>query len=86
MKAKNLLQEILLGFYSGPPGFNFYTVELNADGSPKRYKYGIQLIKCNRGTNDVESIHWYYHIAFQYGIGFELGDCLLAERHHRHNA
>jgi len=84
-KAKNLLKEILLGYYSDPPGFNFYTIELDSDGSPKTDKYGIHLIKCSRGTNDVENIHRYYHVAFQFGVGFEMGDCLLAERRHRHN-
>ena len=47
-KVKNLLHEILLGYYSDPLGFNFYTIELDADGSPKMDMYGIQLIKCSQ--------------------------------------
>ena len=59
--------------------------ELDGDGNPKTDKYGCVLIKCNQGTNDVENFHRYYHIAFQYGVGFEMGDYLLAQRWHCHN-
>jgi hypothetical protein len=84
-KANNLLKEILLGFYSDPPGFDFYTLQLGEDGLPKTDKYGLQLLHCSRGTNDVENIHKHYATMFRYVTGIELGDCLLAERRHRHN-
>jgi predicted transport protein len=84
-KANNLLKEILLGFYSFPPGFDFYMLQLGEDGLPKTDKYGLQLLHCSRGTNDVENIHKHYATMFQYTTGIELGDCLLAERRHRHN-
>lgn len=84
-KAKNVLKEILQGFYSDPPGFNFYTLGLDGDGNAKLDKYGLPLIKCNRGTCDVENIHRYYHRAFKDSAGYELGDCLLAEQRHQHN-
>jgi hypothetical protein len=60
LKANNLLHEILLGLFLDPLGYNFYTLELDADGNPKTDKYGIRLIRCKRGTNAVESIHKYY--------------------------
>jgi hypothetical protein len=84
-KANNILKEILLGYYSDPPGVSFYRYQLNADGTPKVDKYGIKLIHCCCGTNDVENIHKHYHTIFRYTAGIELGDCLLAERRHRHN-
>jgi hypothetical protein len=84
-KAKNILKDILLGYYSDPPGSNFYQYQLNADGMPKVDKYGIKLIRCCCGTNDVENIHKHYHTIFRYTAGIELGDFLLAERRHRHN-
>jgi hypothetical protein len=85
IKANNLLKEILLGYYSDPPGFNFYRLRLGTDGKPTVDKYGLQLLHCNRGTNDVENGHKHYHTTFRYTAGIELGDCLLAERRHRHN-
>ena len=85
IKANNLLREILLGFYSDPPAFNFYRLRLGTDGGPVVDKYGLQLLHCNRGTNDVENGHKHYHTTFRYTAGIELGDGLLAERRHRHN-
>jgi hypothetical protein len=84
-KAKSLLKEILLGYYSDPPGASFYRYQLSVDGMPKVDRHGINLIHCCRGTNDVENIHKHYHTIFRYTAGIELGDCLLAERRHRHN-
>lgn len=82
VKANNVLKEILLGFYSNPPGFNFYQLQLAADSKPLVDKYGFQLLHCNQGTNDVENGHKHYHTTFQYTAGIELGDGLLAERWH----
>ena len=56
-KANNVLKEILLGFYSDPPGISFYTNRLDKRGEPMVDQYGIALLDCNRGTNDVEAIH-----------------------------
>jgi hypothetical protein len=74
---KNLLTEILLGFYSDPPGIDFYMLHRGEDGLPKTNKYGLQLLHCSRGTNDVENIHKHYATMFRYATGIELGDCLL---------
>ena len=59
VKAKGVLKEILLGFYSDPPGISMYTKKLNKDGSVKKYKYKMELIECMRGTNRTEA---YVHI------------------------
>ena len=55
-KANNILKEILLGYYSDPPGFSFYSTRLNKKGEPMLNAYGFELLYCNRGTNGVESI------------------------------
>ena len=84
-KARQVLREIIAGYYSDPPGIQFYSYEINDDGSVRRDKWGIELLHCSRGTNLVENIHRSYNRTFRYKCGFELGDCLLAERRHRHN-
>ena len=38
-KADNVLDEILLGLYSDPPGVQFYTIFLNENGTQMTYKY-----------------------------------------------
>ena len=85
-KANNILKEILKGYWSDPPGFSFYTTRLGVDGQPKTNKYGLQLLDCNRGTNDVENDHKQYVTTFgTWHTGIQMSDCLLAERRHRHN-
>lgn len=85
-KAKNILKEILDGFYSDPPGYSFYTNRLDRKGEPMVDKFGIELLSCNRGTNDVEAIH--KQLVALYGTwctGVEMSDALLSERRHRYN-
>jgi hypothetical protein len=85
-KANNILREILKGYWSDPPGFSFYTARLGVDGQPKTNQYGLQLLDCNRGTNDVENDHKQYVTTFgTWHTGIQMSDCLLAERRHRHN-
>jgi hypothetical protein len=55
-KAKNILKEIQQGYYSNPPGFDyFYTVQLDDKGTPKTDKHEIQLIAFGRGAIDVNN-------------------------------
>ena len=85
-KANNVLKEILLGYYSDPPGFTFYTNRLDQKGEPMIDRYGIALLDCNRGTNSVEAIH--KQLVALYGTwntGVEMSDALLSERRHRYN-
>jgi hypothetical protein len=84
-KANNILKEILLGFYSDPPGFDFYHFDIDNEGNPKTDKRGLSLLRCSRGTNDVENAHKHYATMFRHITGIELGDSILAERRHRHN-
>lgn len=85
-KANNLLKEILAGYYSDPPGIAFYSIKHDKRGEPMMNAYGFELLYCNRGTNDVESIHKTMLSIFgTWHIGIEMSDCLLRERRHRHN-
>jgi hypothetical protein len=54
-RANSVLREILRGEASDRPGFEFYSRWPDAKGEPKTDKNAIQLLDCNRGTNDVEN-------------------------------
>ena len=85
-KANNVLRDILDGFYSDPPGLNFYTKKLGKNGDFIENKYGMEVIECFRGTNRTESYHKNLSVTFgSWSVGVEMSDCLLAERRHRHN-
>ena len=85
-RAQGVLKDILAGFVSDPPGFAFYTQQLNSKGELAVDALGISLIECNRGTNRCENVH--KQLVTTYGTwctGIEMGDCLLRERRHRYN-
>jgi hypothetical protein len=85
-KANSVLKEILAGFASDPPGFPMYTKKLRKNGEPWIDDYGIWLLECCRGTNDVEN--WHKQLRDTFGtwqIGVEMTFYMLAERRHRHN-
>jgi hypothetical protein len=85
-KANNVLKDILAGYYSDPPGLNFYTKKLGKNGEVVTNKYGMEVIECFRGTNRTESFHKNLTVTFgKWNVGIEMSDCLLAERRHRHN-
>jgi hypothetical protein len=70
----------LKGYWSDPPGFSFYTARLGVDGQPKTNQYGLQLLDCNRGTNDVENDHKQYVTTFgTWHTGIQMSDCLSAK-------
>ena len=84
--AKNLLNEILSGYYSDPPGVQWYTKRLKKDGSVAVNKYGMTLYDCSRGTNRVESFH--KDLVTEWGswpMGIEMSSKLLSEKRHRYN-
>lgn len=56
-KANNVLQEILKGHASDPPGMSFYTQRVNRLGQPLYDKLGFALLNCCRGTNATECVH-----------------------------
>ena len=85
-KADNVLNEILLGLYSDPPGFNFYTIRFQENGKQMRNKYDMVMYECSRGTNRVESVHKnLIAIVAGWKTGVEMSVALLGERRHRHN-
>ena len=85
-KANNLLQEILAGNASDPPGCLFYQQQLNAKGEPAFDELGFPLLDCNRGTNDTECVHKQILTTFgTWCTGMEMSDALMAERRHRYN-
>jgi hypothetical protein len=86
VKAKGVLREILLGYYSDPPGVSMYNKKLRKDGSVHKNKYGMDMVECIRGTNRTEAFHKNLIVTFRsWHTGIEMSDCLLAERRHRHN-
>jgi hypothetical protein len=85
-RAKNLLLEILAGFYADPPGMEFYFQAVNAKGEPAFDEHGIPLLVCNRGTSDVECFHRSIMETFsKWCTCVHMADCLLTEHRHRYN-
>lgn len=85
-KANNVLKEILLGFYSDPPGIELYNKKLRVDGTVMTNKYGLEMLECSRGTNRTEAYHKNITTTFDsWPTGLTMSDCLLRERRHRHN-
>lgn len=86
-KANRVLEDILLGLYSDPPGVAMYTKKLRPEGRGVQLnQYGMEMIYCLRGTNRTEGVHGNLHVVF-YGwhTGSEMSQCLLGEFCHRHN-
>lgn len=46
-KARLVIENIKLGYYSDPPGHHFYTLQ-------RTDKLGLNIYRCSRGTNNVE--------------------------------
>ncbi|GFH49181.1 hypothetical protein CTEN210_05657, partial [Chaetoceros tenuissimus] len=44
-KAKNILDEVLAGLISDPPGVSFYMKRLNDDGTEMKNKYGLNMLE-----------------------------------------
>ena len=85
-KADNVLNKIRRGFYSDPPGIQWYTRRQNEDGSTTTNKYGMETYDCARGTNALESYHKDLTTTFaSWGEGIETSACLLRMRRHRSN-
>lgn len=82
--ANIVLKEIESGYHSDPPGFNLYCFALDRCSKVKTDQYGIELVLLSQ-TDLVANIHKSYSTTFHFACGFEMGDCMLAKRHHRHN-
>ena len=85
-KANRVLKDILLGYYSDPPGIEMYNKKLNHDGSVKKNKYGMEMIECMRGTNRTEAYHKNLVMTFGgHHTGLEMSAVHMGERRHMHN-
>jgi hypothetical protein len=86
-KANGILQEILLGYYSDPPGLDMYQYEIDPYGAIKLdTRLNTPLLKCRRDTNMVENSHKHLLNTFgEFNIGIRFFDCVLAEHRHRSN-
>jgi hypothetical protein len=78
-KANNVLQEVLAGHCSDPPGFDFYHQKLDAHGAPATNSLGLALLECWRGTSLTECAHKQIEHTFgSWHTGVEMSDALLA--------
>ena len=81
-----MLAEILKSNASDLSGVSFYTKQLDNDGNMLKNKYGMELLTCNRGTNNTENYH--KQIVTMYNTWITRGpmsDCLLYNHHHHFN-
>ena len=85
-KVDAFLAEIKLGHYSDMPGVVYYKYKLDKKGRAMRDEDGLALLKCNRGTNDVEATHRVINkMLGTSSCGEEFADGWAAERRHRCN-
>jgi len=81
-----VLDEILAGNCSDPPGFEFYHQKLDRHGAPASNELGLPLLDCCRGTNLTECVHKQIMATFgSWVTGVEMGDALLAWFRHCYN-
>ena len=52
-----MLQGILQGYYSDPPGWNWYVPKKDKNDNDIKDEDGLMIYWCLSGTNDVESMH-----------------------------
>ncbi|KAL7507187.1 hypothetical protein ACHAXN_004385 [Cyclotella atomus] len=57
-KANNVLKDILAGYYSDPPGLNFYTKRLGSNGEAMTNKHGLEVIECFRVSQEPYQLIW----------------------------
>ena len=82
-KANNILQEVLAGHYSDPPGIDFYHQKLDAHGAPATNNLGLALLESWRGTSITECVHKQVEHTFgSWHTGAEMGFALLAVFRH----
>lgn len=74
-----------MGYYSDIPDVNYYCLKLQ-DGKPILNKIGMPLIKCFRGTSNMEAMHRQLKATFRnWKIGPILLQCLHSKFAHRYN-
>mmetsp|Transcript_21287 Transcript_21287/g.32153 ORF Transcript_21287/g.32153 Transcript_21287/m.32153 type:complete len:343 (+) Transcript_21287:103-1131(+) len=86
-KARNLLKEIIEGYYSDIPGETYYRFLIDEKGRPVMKSWGFQKIECCRGTNRTEAVHRQYCATFRnWQQEVIMSYCLLFEFTHRFNS
>ena len=84
VKAKGVLNEVMEGYYSDPPGEEMYKYELTKSGEVKRDSMGILLQKCKLDTNLVVNYHKNLSTMFgSHPMGLAFADDILAESSQR---
>ena len=82
-KVKNVLAEMLKGNALDPSGVFFYMQQLDNNGNVLKNKYGMELLTCNRGTNDTENYHKQIVIMHNaWTTRIHMSDCLLDNHDH----
>ena len=85
-KAKRVLEEILAGHVSDPPGESFYSQKLDCYGEAVSNKHGLPVYSCERGTNSTENYHKQLLTSIgTWSAGTEIADTLRNEHRHRYN-
>ena len=76
----------MLGYYTGPPDENFYTICLRGNGTEMTNTYGMLVYDSSRGTNQVETVHkGPIAIGRGWNTGVNMQIALLGKRRHCHN-
>lgn len=86
-KFKNVLDEIIAGHASDPPGLSFYSPTYDKFGKMKTCSVsGVPILHCSRGSNLTENVHnQLLSLIGHRSMGIEMVDHLLREFRHRHN-
>ena len=85
-KANGVLKEARDGLFSDPPDIVLYSFKLGPNGEVMKNKYGLEKLKCRRGTNRVEACHKHISVTFKsWHVGHEMSNCLMGEFRHRWN-
>lgn len=85
-KAKEVLDDILSGYASDPPGFVAYTEQYDSSGRLICNRLGFPILNCHRGTKSTECVHKQLLATFHsWHTGLQMSSFMLAEFRHRYN-
>ena len=85
-KAKEVLNDIVQGYASDPPGFNPYSYQMDDKNRIKKNRLGFPILSCARGTNSTECVHKQLLTTFHsWHTGVRMSVYMLAEFRLRYN-